>query len=48
MGPDYDNNWYPYVKPVPVEEYMRSVSMENLSQAPFRGNPKQIAVEVVA
>lgn len=35
MGPDCDNQRYPEVKAVSVEEYMKSVDIADLSRASF-------------
>jgi hypothetical protein len=35
MGPHYDNEKYPEVKPITVEEFMKKVDVEHLGGAYF-------------
>lgn len=44
MGPNYDNERYPAVKPLTVEEFMKGMELEHLGAAYFPWEHKTVRV----
>ena len=42
MGPNYDNQRYPQVKPFTIKDFMKNTSVENLGGAYFAWESKTL------